>query len=45
MIYRIPRYNRTKLDFEKRAFMIDQDVVLEYQRLADIANTNPHLFS
>ncbi|PKY12567.1 hypothetical protein RhiirB3_518103 [Rhizophagus irregularis] len=30
---------------DKSAFMVDQDVILEYQRLTDISNTNPHLFS
>ncbi|CAB4412311.1 unnamed protein product [Rhizophagus irregularis] len=27
------------------AFMVDPDVILEYQRLESISNTNPHLFS
>ncbi|CAB5345229.1 unnamed protein product [Rhizophagus irregularis] len=27
------------------AFMVDRDVILEYQRLTHIANTSPHLFS
>ncbi|CAG8624109.1 ATP-dependent DNA helicase PIF1-like [Rhizophagus irregularis DAOM 181602=DAOM 197198] len=30
---------------DRSAFMVDQDVILEYQRLTDISNTNPHLFS
>jgi ATP-dependent exoDNAse (exonuclease V) alpha subunit len=29
---------------DRSAFMVDQNVVLEYQRLTDISNTNPHLF-
>ena len=27
------------------AFMTDRNVILEYQRLTDISNSNPHLFS
>ena len=30
---------------DRSAFMVDQDVILEYQRLTSISNTNPHLFS
>src|ERR1044071_1089880 len=30
---------------DRSAFMVDQDVILEYQRLTGISNTNPHLFS
>ena len=30
---------------DKSAFMTDPNVILEYQRLETIANTNPHLFS
>ncbi|EXX50623.1 PIF1-like helicase domain-containing protein [Rhizophagus irregularis DAOM 181602=DAOM 197198] len=29
----------------RSAFMVDRDVILEYQRLTHIANTSPHLFS
>ncbi|GET03473.1 AAA family ATPase [Rhizophagus clarus] len=29
----------------RSAFMVDQDVVMEYQRLTTISNANPHLFS
>ncbi|GBC06018.1 hypothetical protein RclHR1_06570002 [Rhizophagus clarus] len=30
---------------DRSAFMVDQDVVMEYQRLTTISNANPHLFS
>ncbi|CAB4377354.1 unnamed protein product [Rhizophagus irregularis] len=30
---------------DRSAFMVDRDVILEYQRLTHIANTSPHLFS
>ncbi|GES95496.1 AAA family ATPase [Rhizophagus clarus] len=30
---------------DRLAFMVDQDVVMEYQRLTTISNANPHLFS
>jgi hypothetical protein len=29
---------------DRSTFMIDQDVVTEYQRLSDISNTHPYLF-
>ncbi|GES90087.1 Pif1-like helicase domain-containing protein [Rhizophagus clarus] len=29
---------------DRSAFMVDQDVVMEYQRLTTISNANPHLF-
>lgn len=43
---RCPTWNNITIShLDISAFMIDRDVILEYQRLATISTTNPLLFS
>ena len=43
---RCPTWNNIEIShLDRSAFMTDQNVILEYQRLTEISRLNPHVFS